>query len=119
MKAIINATLVMPDHYIPNAVLLIENDRIVDFGKKLEIPQGAEIIDAKGNFVGPGLIDIHTHADGNTYFHEDPVKCSKTLIEHGVTSVLPALFYSMNKKEHLDTLQSYKDAIAKGECKNL
>ncbi len=119
MKAIINATLVMPDHYIPKATLLIENDRIVDFGKKIEIPSDAEIIDAKDNFVGPGLIDIHTHADGNTYFHEDPVKCSKTLIDHGVTSVLPALFYSMNKQEHLDAIKSYKDAIAKGECKNL
>lgn len=119
MKAIINATLVMPDHYIPKATLLIENDRIVDFGKKIDIPQDAEIIDAKDNFVGPGLIDIHTHADGTTYFHEDPVKCSKTLIDHGVTSVLPALFYSMNKKEHLDAIKSYKDAIAKGECKNI
>lgn len=119
MKAIINATLVMPDHYIPKATLLIENERIVDFGKKIEIPEGAEIIDAKGSFVGPGLIDIHTHADGTTYFHKDPVKCSNTLIDHGVTSVLPALYYSMNKKEHLDALKNYKAAIANGECKNI
>ncbi len=119
MKAIINATLVMPDHYIPDATLLIENDRIVDFGKKLAVPDNAEIIDAQGNFVGPGLIDIHTHADGDTYFHDDPVKCSRTLLDHGVTSVLPALFYSMNKQEHLDAIKGYKDAIAKGECQNI
>ena len=119
MKAIINATLVMPDHYIPDATLLIENDRIVDFGKKLAVPENAEIIDAQGNFVGPGLIDIHTHADGDTYFHDDPVKCSRTLLDHGVTSVLPALFYSMNKQEHLDAIKGYKDAIAAGECGNI
>jgi len=119
MKAIINATLVMPDHYIPNATLLIEDDKIVDFGKKIVVPDGAEIIDAQGNFVGPGLIDIHTHADGDTYFHDDPIKCSNTLLNHGVTSVLPALFYSMNKQEHLDAIKRYKDAIANGECKNI
>lgn len=119
MKAIINATLVMPDHYIPDATLLMENDKIVDFGKKIAVPRDAEIIDAQGNFVGPGLIDIHTHADGDTYFHDDPVKCSETLLNHGVTSVLPALFYSMNKQEHLDAIKSYKDAIAAGECKNI
>ena len=119
MKAIINATLVMPDHYIPVATLLIENDRIIDFGKKLAVPENAEIIDAQGNFVGPGLIDIHTHADGDTYFHDDPVKCSRTLLDHGVTSVLPALFYSMNKQEHLDAIKGYKDAIAAGECGNI
>lgn len=119
MTAIINATLVMPDHYIPDATLIIEDGRIKNFGKKLEIPEGTEIIDAKGFYVGPGLIDIHTHADGETYFHDDPVKCSKTLIKHGVTSVLPALFYSMNKQEHLDAVQRFRDAISAGECKNL
>ena len=119
MKAIINATLVMPDHYIPRATLLMDGERIVDFGKKLEIPEGAEIIDAEGLFVGPGLIDIHTHADGDTYFHDAPEKCSETLLNHGVTSVLPALFYSMNKQEHLDAIKKYKDAIANGECQNI
>ncbi|MFA7637138.1 MAG: amidohydrolase family protein [Monoglobales bacterium] len=119
LKAIINATLVMPDHYIPNATLIIEDDKIIDFGKKLEVPVGAEIIDAGGNFVGPGLIDIHTHADGDTFFFEDPVKCSRTLIDHGVTSVLPALFYSMNKQEHLDAIAKFRKAMADGECKNI
>lgn len=121
MRAIINATLVMKDHYIPNAVLLMEKGEIVDFGaaKNLPVPAGCEVIDAEGLFVGPGLIDIHTHGDGDTYFHDDPVKCSKTLLKHGVTSVLPALFYSMNKQEHLDAIQKYKDAIAAGECRNI
>ena len=119
MKAIINATLVMTDHYIPDATLIIEDGRIKDFGRKMPVPDGAEIIDAKGNFVGPGLIDVHTHADGDTYFHDDPVKCSRTLLDHGVTSVLPALFYSMNKEEHLDALEKYKKYIASGECPNI
>ena len=119
MLAIINATLVMPDHYIPNATIIIDNEKISDFGKNIDIPEGAQIINAQNNFVGPGLIDIHTHADGDTYFHEDPVKCSQTLINHGVTSVLPALFYSMNKQEHLDAVVKIKDAIAQGKGKNI
>ena len=119
VKVIINATLVMPDYYIPNASLIIENDKIKDYGKKLEIPENAEIIDAKGNYVGPGLIDIHTHADGATYFHENPLKCSKTLLEHGVTSVLPALYYSLDKKEHLDAIKKYKECIKNGSCPNI
>lgn len=121
MKAIINATIVLKDHYIPDGTILIDGDKILDFGKakNIEIPEGSEIIDAKDQFVGPGLVDIHTHADGETYFHEDPVKCSETLLDHGVTSVLPALFYSMNKQEHLDTLRRYKEEKARGNCKNL
>lgn len=119
MKAIINATLVMPEYYIPNGTLLIEDGIITDFGKKAEIPEGAEIIDAKGLYVGPGLIDIHTHADGTRYFHEDPVTCSRTVLEHGVTSVLPALYYSLNKEEHLKAIADYKKYIEEGLCPNI
>ena len=50
MKAIINAVLVMPDHYIPDATLLIEDGKIIDFGKKIEVPKNAEIIDANREF---------------------------------------------------------------------
>lgn len=121
MTAIINAVLVLKDHYIPDAVLLMEDGKILDFGpaKEISVPNGCDIIDAEELYVGPGLIDIHTHADGDTYFHEDPVKCSETLLRHGVTSVLPALFYSMNKEEHLEAIQKFKDAIAAGKCQNI
>lgn len=68
MLAVINATIVMPDHLIPDGVILCENDRIIDFGEKLTVPFGAEVYDAKGLYVGPGLIDIHTHSGGGSYF---------------------------------------------------
>ncbi len=121
MTAIINAVLCMKDHYIPDGVLLMENGKIVDFGtaKDVKVPEGCKIIDAEGQYVGPGLIDIHTHADGETYFHDDPVKCAETLLRHGVTSVLPALFYSMNKEEHLEAIRKFKAAKRAGKCQNL
>ena len=93
MKAIINANIIMPDHVIENGVILIENGIIADFGKakNIEIPKDAEIIDAEHNFVGPGLVDIHTHAAGGYYIMDNPKVSSAELLKHGVTSVLPAL----------------------------
>ena len=46
MKAIVNANIIMPDHVIPNGVILLENGVIKDFGKakNVEIPTNAEII---------------------------------------------------------------------------
>ena len=66
MIAIKNATLVMKDHLIPEAVLFVEDGKIADFGemRSTPIPEGCEIIDAEGLYVGPGLVDIHTHAGG-------------------------------------------------------
>ena len=34
-KAIINTTIVMPDYLIPNGIIVIEDGKIVDFGKKI------------------------------------------------------------------------------------
>ncbi len=120
MKAIINATLVMRDHFIPNAVLLIEDGKIVDFGeaRKLKVPEGCEIIDAKDNYVGPGFIDIHTHSDGKTFFFEDPTVAQHHLA-HGSTTILAALYYSMNTDEFVEATGTIREAMKKPECKNL
>lgn len=120
MKAIINANIIMPDHVIPNGVILFDNGVIVDFGKARDIavPSGAEIIDAENNFVGPGLVDIHTHAAGKTYVTEDPAKCSKYWLEHGVTSVLPALYYSLDKKAFEDAIDKVIAVHERGEFEN-
>lgn len=120
MKAIINANIVMPDHVIPNGVILFEDGVIKDFGKakNVAIPEGAEIIDAENNYVGPGLIDIHTHAAGKTYAIDDPEGCSKHWLKHGVTSVLPALYYSLDKKAFVEAIEKIKTAYENGKFEN-
>ena len=41
--------------------LLIEDGRVSEIGESLPVPEGAEVIDASGQVVTPGLIDIHVH----------------------------------------------------------
>jgi dihydroorotase len=41
--------------------LLIEDGRVARIGVGLEAPAGAEVLDATGQVVAPGLIDIHVH----------------------------------------------------------
>ena len=47
----------------PNAVVLIEGDRIVAAGPRstIKIPDGAKIVDVTGKFLLPGLWDMHAH----------------------------------------------------------
>ncbi|MBQ8255228.1 MAG: amidohydrolase family protein [Clostridia bacterium] len=119
MLAITNATIVMTDHYIYDGTVLVDNGKIVDFGRKVKIPEGAEILDVNGAYVGPGLIDIHTHADGETFFNDDAEKAADTLLHHGVTDVLPALYYNMNKEQYLTAIAYLKDVMASGKAKNI
>ncbi len=112
MKAIINANIVMPDHLIPNGTVVINNGRIVDFGKKINT-DGMEIFDAEGAYLGPGLIDIHTHSDGNTFFWDDPAKVAGVLLSHGVTDVLPALYFSADCQTLISQAEKIKAAVPK------
>ncbi len=120
MKAIVNAIVVMKDYLIPNGVILTEGDKIVKVGKAkdVEIPAGAEIIDAENSYVGPGLIDIHTHAADNLWIFENPKETSRHLLQHGVTGVLPALYNNLNKDAYISAADNILKARDAGEFDN-
>lgn len=64
---------------IPQAALVLEGEKITYCGPQSDLPQGsdqgAEIIDAHGRLVTPGLIDAHTHlVFGGWRQHEIPLK---------------------------------------------
>lgn len=57
-----NGRLIDPAHQRDGAFdLLVENGKVARVGKNIPVPVGAEVIDAKGLIVAPGLIDIHVH----------------------------------------------------------
>ncbi|MBQ3229824.1 MAG: N-acetylglucosamine-6-phosphate deacetylase [Clostridia bacterium] len=92
MKAIINGKIILKDRIVENSALLY-SDVIEGIVPNDKVPEGAEIIDAKGGYVAPGLIDIHIHGylgkdvcDGE----EESIRTiSKGLIANGVTGYLP------------------------------
>lgn len=116
--AIVNCHIVMPDYMIRDGVLVFEDGKILDFGKKIDTT-GMQIIDAEGGYVGPGLVDIHTHADGFTFFTEDPIAVAKTLLAHGVTDVLPALYYNMNADQLVESIALVRSAMESREADNI
>lgn len=120
MTAIINATLVMKDHLIPNGVLFMENGTITGFGEMRSnpVPEGCEIIDAKGLYVGPGFVDIHTHSDGKVFFYDDP-KATQHHLKHGTTTILAALYFSMNTQEFVAAMDKLRKAMDDPDCQNL
>ncbi len=121
MKAIINAELVMRDHLIPEAMLLIEDGCIADFGEMRgrSIPQGCEVLDAQGLYVGPGLIDIHSHAGDGRFFQDAPEIAARHHLRHGVTSIFPALYFSMDERQYLHSIGVIRAAMESGRCPNI
>ncbi|HEY4625906.1 MAG TPA: amidohydrolase, partial [Blastococcus sp.] len=46
---------------LPDADVLVVDDRIAGVGPRLEVPEGTQEIDASGGIVMPGMIDTHRH----------------------------------------------------------
>ncbi len=113
MIAIINGTVwTISNGNLENGTVLVDDGRITAVGNHIEIPEGAEVIDAAGKIVMPGLIDAHCHVglfpDGIGWDHidgnemTDPITphlraldavhpedlAFKDLLEAGVTTVL-------------------------------
>ena len=88
------------DRPLDNATIVIEGNRITRATpEKVEFPEEARRIDARGKTVLPGLIDNHVHY--RSY-------CGELFLAHGVTSV-------RDLGNPLDWIQAQRDAAASGK----
>jgi imidazolonepropionase-like amidohydrolase len=46
---------------IPNGIVVIRDGKIAAVGANVDIPAGADVVDATGRFVTPGIVDQHSH----------------------------------------------------------
>src|SRR5271154_6899234 len=57
-----NATILTVSHgTIEHGSILIVNGKIAEVGQSVHAPKDAQVIDANGQFVMPGIIDCHSH----------------------------------------------------------
>lgn len=113
VTAIINARAVLDDSILEDAVILIENGRIVSVGASdgIEIPNDSQIIDAEGLYAGPGFVDIHVHGGGGHMFYAEPAKAAEHFLAHGETTILATLYYDLSKEELIDSVKRIRSAM--------
>lgn len=119
MICIKNANVIREYDILEDGVILIDGERIAAVGKAddIEVPECAEVIDAKGLYVGPGFVDIHVHGGGKYMFHDDPENAAEFFLSHGETTVLGTLYYDLEKDKFLEAIDRMKDAMK--EKKNI
>lgn len=72
--------------FIKGNVAIKDNKFMYIGSKGIETFQANEILDAKGNYMIPGLIDIHLHIESTMV---TPATFSYGLIKNGVTTIVP------------------------------
>ena len=69
--------------------LLIRDGRIARIGSSISAPEGAEIIDAEGKYLLPGMIDDQVHFRDPGLTHKGDLQTeSKAAVAGGITSVM-------------------------------
>lgn len=113
MRYIKNAKIVLETGIIWDGVLAMDGDRIAAFGEasELEIPADADVIDAKGKYVGPGFVDIHVHGGNGYMFDTYPEEAAKHFLSHGETTILPTLYYNLSKEGFLESIARLKETM--------
>lgn len=88
-----NGTILTPDFRVENSTLIVEDHKILGIEPGKVQVSGSKMIDAKGQFIVPGMIDIHIHgAKGFDTMDASPEalqEMARYLATHGVTSFLP------------------------------
>lgn len=104
MKAIVNTKLIMEDGIIWDGAITWEGDRIVQVGwaSEVQIPEGTEVIDAKGLYTAPGFVDIHNHGSTEHLFSDEPLKAAEHFLKHGETTILPTFYCSLTLDQMLE-----------------
>lgn len=112
-KVIKNGQIVLENGILWDGIIIIHNDNIVSVGNKRDtyIPIGAQIIDAKGAYVGPGFIDIHVHGGGGYSTCYDLKNAAEFFLYHGSTSILATPDYHMNRETTLEVIRNIKSDI--------
>ena len=110
---IVNGNVITPYRILRNAVVIVENGSIAYVGPPPEERiEGAEI-DAGGNYVSPGFIDIHTHGGGGYDFMDGTAEAYLGAAEkhaaHGTASMVPTTLTSTNE-ELKNTFKVFKEA---------
>ena len=118
MKCIINGRIVLKDSVLDNAAIVFDEkiEKIVSMDRI--DTNDYEIIDAKGNFVAPGLIDMHIHgylgADASDGDADGIKKMAEGIIKNGVTAWCPTTM-TVSKKEIEDAFESVRKVKNSGE----
>ena len=110
---IYNGKIITADKVIDGGTILVTGNTITAISEKNIEPGDAIEIDAEGQYIAPGFIDIHVHGGGGYDFMDGTetafLKIAETHAQFGTTAMLPTTLTS-TKEEMLQILEVYDDA---------
>lgn len=118
-RLLIKNARIVADGTVKQGALLCENGKIADADYRGETPADCRTVDAAGQYLSAGFVDIHVHGGGGYDFmdctEEALVGMSRTHLLAGATSILPTMVSSPFGKI-VEAIGAYRRALPR--CPN-
>src|SRR5438552_2453039 len=99
---IYNGKIITPHNIIPDGAVLVTGDTIAMVSDKNIESSDAIEINANGNYISPGFIDIHVHGGAGYDFMDGSetafLKIAELHARYGTTSMLPTTLTSSKEE---------------------
>lgn len=110
---IYNGKIVTPHRILDGGCVIIEGGKILEVSAVDIDVEGAQEINAMGNYIAPGFIDLHVHGGGGHDFMDNEpdgfLAIAELHAKHGTTALMPTTL-SSEHQDLLDTLNTYETA---------
>jgi N-acetylglucosamine-6-phosphate deacetylase len=110
---IYNGKIITPHRIINGGCIIIEGGKILEVSASDIHVEGALEINARGNYIAPGFIDLHVHGGGGHDFMDNEpdgfLAIAELHAKHGTTALMPTTL-SSEHQDLLDTLSVYETA---------
>ena len=105
--------VITPSGLIRDGSVLLTDGIITEVSKgNIDAPD-AVVINANGNYISPGFIDLHVHGGGGHDFMDNTIEAflriAETHAQYGTTAMLPTTL-SSSRARLLETLKTYNEA---------
>jgi N-acetylglucosamine-6-phosphate deacetylase len=108
-----NGKIITPYTIIPKGTVLVSGDKIIAVVEGDQELEDAVEVDARGNYISPGFIDMHVHGGGGHDFMDGNdaafLKIAETHAQYGTTSMFPTTLTS-ELEDLYHTLDLYEQA---------
>lgn len=95
LTQIINGEILTPQGWLKDGSVLISDGKILEVTNSDLAVIGAKVIDAKGMYIVPGYVSMHSHGGGGHDFTEATPEAFQAATEahlkHGATTIFPTL----------------------------
>jgi N-acetylglucosamine-6-phosphate deacetylase len=107
-----SGAVVLADTVLFKSDVLVKENKIAEVGTDLRVPRGAEVIDASGHHIAPGLIDLHIHGAVGQMFELADEKGYRAIASHLAKNGTTGFLATLSAMPHDNTLSAIETAKA-------